>query len=253
MEFLRRQTGCLTSKPVVQDGKSTPKTKVQPWHVSDFTSAAPPLDCVVLKLATTSFVFLGGFAIMVLEIIGARYLAKDFGGSFYIWISQIGVILIALALGYAIGGALADRFQRASFLGGPLGVAGLFVLLIPDFTPHLVRIIVMRHPLDRDIPLIWQKLDPVFGSTLVFFLPCFVLAILSPYTIRLAARQLERVGTVSGLVYAASTVGSIAGVFVSGYVLIDYPLSTIFRVTGALILLLAGLSLVLDQWLERLR
>jgi predicted MFS family arabinose efflux permease len=80
-----------------------------------------------------------------------------------------------------------------------------------------------------------------------------VLAILSPYTIRLAARQLERVGTVSGLVYAASTVGSIAGVFVSGYVLIDYPLSTIFRVTGALILLLAGLSLVLDQWLERLR
>ena len=45
-------------------------------------------------------VFLGGFAIMVLEIIGARYLAKDFGSSFYVWVSQIGVILIALALGY---------------------------------------------------------------------------------------------------------------------------------------------------------
>ena len=55
----------------------------------------------MLKLTATSFVFLGGFAIMVLEIIGARYLAKDFGGSFYVWISQIGVILIAL-----VGGAL---------------------------------------------------------------------------------------------------------------------------------------------------
>lgn len=207
----------------------------------------------MLKLAATSFVFLGGFAIMVLEIIGARYLAKDFGGSFYVWISQIGVILIALAMGYAIGGALADRFKRAGFLAGPLALAGVFVLFIPSFTPKVVQAIVQRHPLDRDVPLIWQKLDPVLGSTLMFFLPCFMLAILSPYTIRLAARQIERVGTISGLVYSASTVGSIAGVFVSGYVLIDYPLSDVFRATGVLILLLAGLSLIMDRWLERLR
>jgi len=54
----------------------------------------------MLKLAAAAYVFLGGFAVMVLEIIGARYLAKDFGGSFYVWISQIGVILVALALGW---------------------------------------------------------------------------------------------------------------------------------------------------------
>ena len=77
------------------------------------------------------FVFLGGFAVMVLEIIGARYLAKDFGGSFYVWISQIGVILVALALGYALGGALADRFQRAGFLVVPLCVAGFVTVFIP--------------------------------------------------------------------------------------------------------------------------
>src|SRR5204862_2296194 len=159
---------------------------------------------------------------MVLEIIGARYLAKDFGGSFYVWISQIGVILIALALGYAAGGALADRFQRAAFLALPLCVAGLVTVGIPNFTPPLIDAIVMRHPLDRDIPAVWRKLDPVLGSTLVFFLPCFVLAILPPFMIRLIARRLERVGTLSGLIYSASTAGSIAGVFVSGYVLIDY-------------------------------
>jgi len=206
----------------------------------------------MLKLAATLFVFLGGFAIMVLEIMGARYLAKDFGGSFYVWISQIGVILVALALGYGIGGALADRFRRARFLAAPLFVAGLFTFMIPNLTPPLVKAIVMRHPLERDIPVLWQKLDPVLGSTLVFFLPCFVLAVISPYMIRLAARQLERVGTISGLVYAASTVGSIAGVFVSGYVLIDYlAVSAIFRATGALILFLAGLSLAMDQWMAR--
>ncbi|MBE0545634.1 MAG: fused MFS/spermidine synthase [Verrucomicrobia bacterium] len=206
----------------------------------------------MLKIVAAAFVFLGGFAIMVLEIAGARYLAKDFGGSFYIWISQIGVILIALALGYAIGGALADRFKRAAFLAPPLAVAGLFTLLIPNFTPPLLKAIVMRHPLDREIPAFWQKLDPALGSTLVFFLPCFVLAILSPYMIRLAARQLEQVGTISGLIYACSTVGSIFGVFVSGYVLIDLlGLSAIFRATGGLILLLAAVSLLMDRWMGK--
>jgi MFS family permease len=206
----------------------------------------------MLRVAAALFVFLGGFAVMVLEIIGARYLAKDFGGSFYIWISQIGVILIALALGYAIGGALADRFRRAAFLALPLSIAGVVMWFIPDFTPPLVEAIVMRHPLDRGIPPLWQKLDPVLGSTLVFFLPCLVLASLPPYMIRLASQQLEHVGTISGLIYSASTVGSIAGVFVSGYVLIDYmDVPDIFRATGALTVALAGLSLGMNRWFAK--
>jgi len=70
--------------------------------------------------------------------------------------------------------------------------------------------------------------------------------------IRLIARQLDRVGTISGLIYSASTVGSIAGVFVSGYVLIDcLALSDIFRATGLLTLILAGVSLVMDRWVTQ--
>src|SRR6476660_6089887 len=95
-------------------------------------------------------VFLGGFAVMVLEIIGARYLAKDFGGSFYVWISQIGVILIALALGYYFGGALADRHPRPSFLTWWLLPAGIVTALIPNFAGRLIDVIIMRHPSDRN-------------------------------------------------------------------------------------------------------
>ena len=59
-------------------------------------------------------------------------------------------------------------------------------------------------------------------------------------------------GTISGLVSAASTAGNIAGVFVSGFVLIDLmEVPDIFRATGILMLLLAGLSLMLDRWLAR--
>ena len=47
------------------------------------------------NLAAAVLVFLGGFAIMVLEIVGARYLPTHFGSSFNVWVSQIGVILTA--------------------------------------------------------------------------------------------------------------------------------------------------------------
>jgi predicted MFS family arabinose efflux permease len=205
----------------------------------------------MFKIAVALFVFLGGFATMVLEITGARYLAKDFGGSFYVWTSQIGVILIALALGYAIGGALADRLQRAGFLAALMAVAGLFIYVIPWFTPALLGAIVMRHPAGQDIPALWRKLDPALGSAVVFFLPCFVLALIPPYMVRAMARRLDRVGTISGSVYAASTAGSIVGVFVAGYIFIDYlSMTTIFRAMGVLTLLLAGLSLAMDKWLR---
>ena len=200
--------------------------------------------------AAIILVFMGGFAIMVLEIIGARFLAKDFGSSFYVWVSQIGVILTALAMGYFIGGMLADRYQRASFLAWLLLPGGVITFLIPDFAGSLINSIVLRHPVEKSIPLLWQKLDPVMGSCLVFLLPCCVLATLSPYMIRLAANRLAHVGKISGLIYGASTVGSIAGVFVSGYVLIDQMnLSHIFRSTGGLTVLLGGMCLFMDRWM----
>src|SRR5512141_2320988 len=141
---------------------------------------------MIRSAMAAALVFVGGFIIMVLEIVGARFLAKDFGSSFHVWVSQIGVVLIALALGYYVGGALADRWQRLSGLAFLLLPAGLILMFIPNWGGWLIDWIITRHPPERDIPLIWQKLDPVLGSALVFLLPCVVLATLSPYMIRLA-------------------------------------------------------------------
>ena len=245
-------------------------------------------------VALGALVFFGGFAVMVLEIVGARYLQPWFGGAFYVWTSQIGVVMLALALGYAIGGQLADRWRRAQYLGALLVPAAVAVLSIPTLAPGMLDAIVERHaqaasqattkeptpavvetnllselppeflqgsetnapalPPDSDksisnVPALWRKLDPAIGSAVVFLLPCFVLAMISPYMIRQAARQMTHVGTVSGLVYAASTVGSIGGVFVSAYVLIDhFSITTIFYLTGGLTLGLAGLCCLID-WL----
>ncbi len=198
-----------------------------------------------MQIATaTALVFLSGFAIMVLEIVGARFLAKDFGSAFYVWVSQIGVVLIALALGYWAGGALADRTRRAVWLAALLVPAGVVTLLIPDFSGPVIEALIRRHPIEQPIPLLWQKLDPALGSALVFLLPCVVLAMLPPYMIRLTTRHVAHVGRISGTIIAASTVGSIVGVFVAGYVLIDHlRMSVIFRATGGLIMLLGVLVL----------
>ena len=202
----------------------------------------------MLRLWAGLYVFVGGFVIMVLEIVGARYLAKDFGGSFYVWISQIGVILIALALGYLTGGWWADRLRRPAWLAAPLGLVAGLIYFIPSFTPPLVNAIIMRHPLGHPIPPLWQKLDPVLGSALIFWWPCFVLATLSPCMIRFASRRLAHVGAVSGWIYAASTLGSIVGVFVSGYLLLDYlAVTDIFRWMGGTTALLGLMSLGLDR------
>ena len=245
---------------------------------------------------------------MVLEIVGVRFLAKDFGSGFYVWTSQIGMVMLALALGYGVGGYLADRFKKARFLSLLLAPAGIFILLIPQMAPGVLDGIVDRHenstasaeprafetvrtelfitetnllaeipkdflenktnnaannlpapPIDdaapSEIPAVWRKLDPAIGSAVVFLFPCFVLAMISPFMVRLAARQVAHVGTVSGLVYAASTVGSIAGVFISAYVLIDlFTTTQIFQMTGALTLGLGGLCCLIDwQWPEDLQ
>ncbi len=185
---------------------------------------------------------------MVLEIVGARFLAKDFGSSFHVWVSQIGVVLIALAAGYYLGGALADRWQRPSLLMGLLVPTGVLLWVIPETAGWLIEAIITRHPPDQPIPALWQKLDPVLGSALVFLLPCVVLAMLSPYMIRLSTRDLAQLGRSSGMIIAISTFGSIAGVFVSGFILIDHlRLSAIFRWMGALTIGLGCLCLILDR------
>jgi MFS family permease len=207
----------------------------------------------VRNVAAAALVFVGGFIVMVLEIVGARFLAKDFGSSYQVWVSQIGVVLVALALGYYLGGALADRWRRLSLLAALLVPAGAFLFFIPDYAERGIDLIIQRHPLDQPIPRLWQKLDPVLGSSLVFLMPCVVLASLSPYMIRLSTRSLAQVGRASGFIIAASTIGSIAGVFVSGFILIDQMnLSTIFRLMGGLTVLLGFSCLALDGWLTAL-
>jgi MFS family permease len=130
-----------------------------------------------------------------------------------------------------------------------LAVCGVLVLFTPDFAAGLIEAIIGRHPVDQPIPAFWQKADPVVGSALIFLLPCLALAMLSPCMIRVVTRNLAQVGRSSGFIIAAGTIGSIAGVFVSGFILIDQMrVSSIFRLTGGLTIALGVVYFTVDKW-----
>ena len=46
---------------------------------------------------------------MVIEILGTRIIGPHFGVGLFVWTALITVTLLALALGYWLGGVLADR------------------------------------------------------------------------------------------------------------------------------------------------
>ena len=75
-------------------------------------------------------VFLTGASVMVIELLGTRLIAPFYGASIYVWSSLISVTMIALAIGYFVGGRWADRAQRTG-LSLIIALAALFTLLIP--------------------------------------------------------------------------------------------------------------------------
>ncbi len=161
--------------------------------------------------------FCTGMSIMGLEMLASRFLAPFFGTSTYIWATIIGMAMIALSLGYLLGGRWADRNPKPSGLYRTIFVAACLTFVIP-----LGRI-VPRIGHQGALQLSWTTfIAGLFGSLALFFLPMMLLATASPYLIRLGARTVGTVGSTSGDIYAISTVGSIVGVFLTTFVGMPY-------------------------------
>jgi spermidine synthase len=167
----------------------------------------PPLGLVV---------FVVGAASLGSEIAAARLLAPYFGDSTIIWANTIGVVLVALSVGYWIGGRVADVHATASGLHVLVLVAAVLLAIVPFLAGPF-------------LDLATDALDSVeagafTGSLLAVLVlvavPVLVLGMVSPYAIRLALRDLDDAGRTAGRLYAISTLGSLAGTFLSALLLI---------------------------------
>ena len=179
--------------------------------------------------------FCGGFSIMSLELLGGRILAPWFGGSIYVWGSIITVFMLALSLGYLIGGRLSLRAPTLAKFGGILAAAA--VILYP--TVHLAEPAMMW---------VFERIeDPRYGSLaaslILFVAPTVVLGAISPYSVRLLVRQLDESGKVAGTLYFVSTLGSALGTLATSfYFVLWFEIDTIVTCLAALLIGLGALA-----------
>jgi predicted membrane-bound spermidine synthase len=177
-------------------------------------------------------VFVSGAVVMALELLGSRLLAPVFGNSIFVWGSLIGVVLAALSVGYYLGGKVADRKPDFRILSLLIFVAGLFVTVLPTLAPPLFDSVVRLG--------IGDRYSPLLATTALLGPPSILLGMVSPYAIRLAAKSFEKLGKLSGNLYALSTLGSIVGTFVTVFVLIPaFGVNKIVLGLGATLLVVA--------------
>lgn len=154
-------------------------------------------------------VFSAGMTTLAVELSAARLLGNIFGTSNLVWASIIGLILIYLTVGYFVGGRWADRSPhlRTMYL---IMVWGAFLIgLVP----------LVANPVLRAAAAAFDQFQVgiLFGSftgvLILFSVPVTLLGTISPFAIRLAIRTPSEAGTVSGRVYAISTLGAFLGTF----------------------------------------
>ena len=166
---------------------------------------------------------------MALEIISSRVLAPHFGNSVYVWGSIISVFLAALSIGYFWGGRLADRRPEIGVLGTLILAATLCEMVLLLAGTRLAGLLGA-----------WLGATPggtLLTATLLFGPPSVFLATVSPFAIRLAAREIAGLGDTAGRLFALSTGGSLFGTLVSTFVLI--PSLELKRILALLVLVTA--------------
>jgi predicted membrane-bound spermidine synthase len=167
----------------------------------------PPLPLLVFVVGTGS---LGA------EIAAVRLLAPYFGASTIVWANTIGIVLVALSVGYWLGGRLADRNpQMRGLCLLALTAAGLLAL-VPFVADPMLDVAVQA----LDEISAGAFIGSLFGVLVLVAVPVLLLGAVSPYAIRLAVSTVEEAGTVAGRLYAISTAGSLVGTLLSALVLI---------------------------------
>ncbi len=185
---------------------------------AEASGGARPGDALRLNL----LVLISGAAFMSLEIAGSRLLAPHFGNSVFVWGSLITVFLAALSLGYFVGGIVADKHPSFLWLNGLLVLVAVLIGLIPWLAHPTCRMLVGMG--------LGEQTGPLAASLLLFLAPSVCMGMVSPFSVRLAARDLSTMGRAAGTLYAVSTLGSILGTLLTTFALIPhFGVSSIVR------------------------
>ena len=183
-------------------------------------------------------VFLTGASVLIVEVLAVRVLSPYYGNTIFTVSSVISVILLALSVGYYAGGVLADRHPSLQWFFSIVLASGLLLLLF-SFLGTLILPV-----LGRSLSI---ELGPLISAALLFLLPALLLGTLSPYAVKLQSIYVpaEGVGSVAGKIFFWSTLGSITGSLLAGFVLIpNFGVDRILIANGVVLSALGFVPLV---------
>ncbi len=194
------------------------------------------------RLSLAFSVLMVGLVSLGAEVAANRLLGPTFGDSTMVWAAVIGVNMAALAVGYFVGGRLADRVPDHKGFSALILMAALTAALSP----------IMAGPaLDIAGQLASGTgagfvLGVTISAVLLFALPVALMGSVSPFAIRLLLPEAPAAGGTAGALYAVSTAGSLLGAFLPVLWLIPAV-----GAAGALLALALSLCLVAMGWLLR--
>lgn len=173
-----------------------------------------------LQLAVLGAVAGAGFASMVYEVAWTRALALLIGSSVYAFTLMLGAFIAGLGSGtVVVSGWIDRRRDPVLFLGGVqlvVALAALAVVPLFQFLPMFVVNMVTRYA-GSFAALHALEFSTVFALMLV---PTFCMGAVFPTVARMYTLDFTRLGRSVGEAYAANTLGSVAGSFTAGFVLI---------------------------------
>ncbi len=159
-----------------------------------------------------ALVFALGAQTMIVELSLPRLLAPSFGNTLFCWTAAIGVVLAALAAGYHAGGVLSARKPAALAAALPwrlAAAASVWVALSGLLGDRIVGAL-------SGLGLI---AGPLIGTLLLAAPAAAIGASVLPLGVALTS-QPAGAGRSAGRLYACSTVGSVLGVLLTGYLLL---------------------------------
>ena len=194
----------------------------------------------MIRISIYCMAFISGFSIMAVEMLGGRILAPWFGASISIWGSIISMFLVALSIGYLLGGQISLISPNLRKYGLLFIASALALLPVILFSESIMEVTFL---VTED-----ARYGSLIAAFLLFFAPAVMLGMISPYSIRLLVRSHAASGHVAGRLYFISTLGSALGTIGTAFYFVLYFEVNHILYTTMFGLLVPGFLCQLNAW-----
>jgi hypothetical protein len=183
-----------------------------------------------------------GILSMGFQLLASRLLNPHFGSSIIVWAWLISTFLAAFSIGSMLGGWVSNLAPAPRHRGQIVGaVVAVATLALAAFAARTLLGQIEVAFTDMSAALLVSCVG-------IFFLPVTALSTFGPQCVQFLAARGMPPGKASGIVYGVSTLGNIAGVMLTAFVLIPN-----FRVSTLLYIWLAVAVLSLASLVRLLR